>query len=156
MDPRVALLITAHDQTHRNLAQLTKQVQNNHVELGNRVTLIDVDTKLLASRVTAEFGLVNAKLDGLERDLATVKDHVFLMTGKFGEVDKKVTLLDEKFTTRFDANDARLDKMDARFDGIDQRLDKVDARLDAIDQRLDGIDARLDTIVQLLTDRPRE
>jgi len=181
MDPGLALLIAAHDQTHRDLESLADEVRKNHDESSNRIGLLDTKAEFVGARVTAEVGLINRKLDDIERNGAVVKDHVLLMTGKFGELDKKVTLLDErltarvdaldeKFTSRFDtadarfdgidarldAADARFDRIDARLDGIDARLDGIDARLDGIDTRLDGIDTRLDTIVKILTHDPSE
>jgi hypothetical protein len=163
MDPRLALLVAAHDQTHHDLASHVDEVHKNHDELSNRIGLLDTKTEFVGARITAEVGLINRKLDDIERNGALVKDHVLLMTGKFGEIDKKVTLLDERVTsrldwidTRLDGIDDRLDAMDTRFDGIDQRLDGIDARLDGIDTRLDGIDTQLGTIVGLLTTEPRE
>lgn len=128
MDPRLALLVAAHDQTHRELEIVTDEVRKNHQELSNRLGLLDTRTEAIDARITVEVGLLNRKLDEIERNGATVKDHVILMTGRFGELDKKVTLLDERLTGRIDAMDARLDKMEAR----------------------------LDTIVELLTTGPRE
>jgi tetrahydromethanopterin S-methyltransferase subunit G len=177
MDPRLALLVAAHDQTHHDLASLADEVHKNHDELSNRIGLLDTKTEFVGARITAEVGLINRKLDDIERNGALVKDHVMLMTGKFGELDKKVTLLDERVTSRLDGIDTRLDGIDTRLDGIDTRLDGIDTRLDGIDtrldamdtrfdgidQRLDGIDTRLDgidtqlgTIVGLLTAEPRE
>jgi len=181
MDHGLALLVAAHDQTHRDLESLADDVRKNHDESSNRIGLLDTKAEFVGARLTAEVGLINRKLDDIERSGAVVKDHVLLMTGKFGELDKKVTLLDErltarvdaldeKFTSRFDtadarfdgidarldAADARFDRIDARLDGIDTRLDGIDARLDGIDTRLDGIDTRLDTIVKILTHDPSE
>ncbi len=157
MDPRLALLVAAHDQTHHDLASLADEVHKNHDELSNRIGLLDTKTEFVGARITAEVGLINRKLDDIERNGALVKDHVLLMTGKFGEIDKKVTLLDERVTsrldridTRLDGIDDRLDAMDTRFDGIDQRLDGIDTRLDGIDTRLDAMDTRFDGIDQRL------
>ncbi len=168
LDPRVALLAAAHDRTHRDLATLTEEVRKNHDELNNRISLLDTKTEFVGARVTAEVGLINRKLDDIERNGAMVKDHVILMTGKFGELDKKVTLLDErltarldsmdekfttrldamdeKFTTRLDAVDERLDSVDARFEAMDARFDSVDARFEAVDARFDAVDKRFDAV----------
>lgn len=146
MDPRLALLVAAHDQTHSDLAKLTDEVQKNHDESSNRISLLETATEHVGARITAEVGLINRKLDDIERNGAIVKDHAILMTGKFGELDKKVTLLDERLTSRIDA-------MDEKFTS---RIDGVDTRLDGIDTRLDGIDSQLGTIVELLTTEPRE
>jgi phage shock protein A len=156
MDPRVSLLIAAHDRTHRDLENLTEEVRKNHVELGNRLSVLDTRTEAIGARITAEVGLIDRKIDAVEHDLAIVKDHVILMTGKFGELDEKFTGRLDEVDARFDEVDARFDKVDARFDKMDARFDKMDARFDKMDARFDKMDARFDQVLQLLGAEPRE
>jgi len=146
MDPRLAVLIAAHDQTHRDLATLTAKVDRNHEDSTARLDMMAADAKAMGARITAEVVLINHKFEDVERNLGVVKDHVLLMTGKFGELDKKLTLQSENLTKHINEVDERLST----------RLDGIDARLDTMDARFDGIDTRLDTIVELLTVEPRE
>jgi len=159
MDPRLSLLIASHDQTHHDLEILTDDVRTNHQVLSDRIVRLEKELVSTGARITAEVGLIDRKLDDIERNAAIVKEHVLLMTGKFGELDKKFTLLEENVTARIDAVDEKLtsridavdEKLTARIDDVEQKLT---SRLDGIDARLDGIDARLDTIVDLLTTGP--
>src|SRR5690606_35407701 len=131
----------------------------NHQVLSDRIVRLEKELVSTGARITAEVGLIDRKLDDIERNAAIVKEHVLLMTGKFGELDKKFTLLEENVTARIDAVDEKLtsridavdEKLTARIDDVEQKLT---SRLDGIDARLDGIDARLDTIVDLLTTGP--
>ena len=158
MDPRLSLLIAAHDQTHHDLESLTDDVRANHQVLSDRVVRLEKELVSTGVRITAEVGLIGRKLDDIERNAAIVKEHVLLMTGKFGELDKKFTLLEENVTARIDAVDEKLtarvdavdEKLTARIDAVDEklsaRLDTVDERFNAVDERFNAVDERFNAV----------
>ncbi|WP_308493196.1 hypothetical protein [Microbacterium terrisoli] len=96
----------------------------------------------LRDTISAQHLLVSGDIGAARRDIATVEEHIGLLTTMVTAHGK-----------RLDGIDSRLDGIDGRLDGIDSRLDAHDKRFDAIDTRLDGIDARLggltDVVVQI-------
>ncbi|MDR3207088.1 MAG: hypothetical protein LBT60_02030 [Oscillospiraceae bacterium] len=73
--------------------------------------LLGAIERLLDQKLSAEFGPVNRRLDGLEAGQVSIN-------------------------ARLDKVDARLDKVESRLDGLDARLDKVESRLDDVDSSL--------------------
>jgi len=100
----------------------------------------------LRDTIRSQHLLVSADIAAARRDIATVEEHVALLTTM---ATANANRLDEH-DKRFDALDQRLDEHDKRLDGIDQRLDGIGRRLDGIDRRLDGIDRRLDTLTDVV------
>ena len=123
--------------------QATRDRLDAHIQASS-LYFVGMDKQFdgLRDTIRSQHLLVSADIAAARRDIATVEEHVALLTTM---ATANANRLDEH-DKRFDALDQRLDEHDKRLDGIDQRLDGIDRRLDGIDQRLDGIDRRLNGI----------
>ena len=63
---------------------------------------------------------------------------------------------EERVFARFDALDARMDRLDSRMDGLDGRMDRVESRLGSLETKFDGLDGRLNSLEEKVDTRLRE
>ncbi|MFT4157914.1 MAG: hypothetical protein QM630_08320 [Microbacterium sp.] len=82
--------------------------------------MIAVTTQLMMRTISAQFGTVNEKIDGLRTEMMI----------------------------RFDNVDRRFEEVDRRFEQVDRRFEQVDRRLDRVERRLDGLDADVQAITK--------
>ena len=133
----------------RGLDQNTDQLQATRDRLDAHIQasslyFVGMDKQFdgLRDTIRSQHLLVSADIAAARRDIATVEEHVALLTTMATANANRLDAHDK----RFDAIDQRLAAHDKRFDAIDQRLAAHDKRFDAIDQRLDTL---TDVVVQI-------
>ena len=133
--PTLEAIARGLDQTSEQL-QTTRDRLNDHMHAtGLYYTGMDKQFDGLRDTIRSQHLLVSADIAAARRDIATMDEHVGLLT-----------TMATANANRLDGHDKRFDAIDVRFDGIEMRLDAHDTRFDRLDARLDGIDARVEAL----------